>query len=251
MPTLLERLLALLLEQESIPVAQVVHWLPDYDKVAIDPAISLLMRQGKVTLHRGCYSLTEEGRRNPTPREPRPAAAVAIATADPKAPSTASAAVTVPSAQEEAASALDPNPSTKRCKGKCARVLPADREHFYSQPSNADGLGGKCKECLRDEQYARRTTQQSAASPEAASESKEGGPRAEPPAAPDVPIPTRQGESESSPAGSAGQSIRQSLTVQVDPTLERVTARRSHILAQIGALQGELQDLEQLERLYR
>jgi len=39
---------------------------------------------------------------------------------------------------------------------KCKSELPADLAHFYSNYQNKDGLEGKCMECKREYQKARR-----------------------------------------------------------------------------------------------
>ncbi len=45
---------------------------------------------------------------------------------------------------------------TKRCTGRCGRELPADAEHFRRAVGGRNGIGARCRECIRADERERR-----------------------------------------------------------------------------------------------
>lgn len=299
-PSLQERLLNLLMARASVPAKELFGCFPQHDRGGIDAAIGVLMKGGKLLLTMGQYSLTDLGRKNPTPIEPPPEPRINWPDGKSLLPPEREAAKPPPPVKLERrrdalaapSVAIAESPAAvrmRKCRGKCAQTKQLERD-FAKNPSCPDGRDTTCKQCRMDRKHdlqaerkeaARRGPERGSSNaardasaagspqgettspgpdletpadvddalvrlPEGArfSELERGGPRAEPPAAPEVSILVRQDAVDSSLKPTSTQSA----SVNV---LAHARERRKHILTQLKVLADELEQLDRFEDLCR
>lgn len=142
---LTERIVDLLRDNGAISVSELPKWLKLYDEIDIDTAVSGLLRGNRISRAFGRYELGE-GSAAPTPPSAPRGKPVTVTVQPPAKRSPPPVATTpVPTADEEAASALNPN--ERRCKGKCGLVQPLTRQFFHRHNGFKDGWDSRCKKC--------------------------------------------------------------------------------------------------------
>lgn len=121
-----QRIVGVIREHQPLRAAELEKWLPDIDHINLDVGINALMRANRVSRTAGYYDLVEHER----PQQQKRPVAVAIASepmvAVPDTPVTPPALVadpSPPSAEEEAAASLLPQPELFDC-AKCGIPKP-------------------------------------------------------------------------------------------------------------------------------